>query len=130
MPDITVHNQTSSPLNVAFCVTTPLAFSNDVQPDQTIRLHLASFVHTFEARVDSGDNRYSPGESWQKVGEIGTACAAGVAAVALGTGWFLGTFAGPVRPVALGWAGAAWNTAHASWVVFILLSILTYDFSA
>jgi len=116
MPDVTVHNQTSARLNIGFCIATPLAFVNEVQPDQTIRLHLSSFVHTVEVRYDNGSNRFCAEESWQKAGEISGACAAGVAAVTLGTGWLLGTF-GPhaswTGTAALTGASAAWGAAQA-----------------
>jgi hypothetical protein len=100
-------------LNVAFSITTPIAFHNDVQPDQRVHLSLSTFVHGFEARVDSGHNRFSSDESWKKIGEIGTACAAGAAAVTLGTGWLLGAFIGRGSPIALAGAGATWNAANA-----------------
>jgi len=124
MPNVIVHNNTSSTLNIAFSVTTPLWFHNDVAPDQTVHFPLASFAHGFEARIDSGLNRFSSDESWKKIGEIGTACAAGAtAAVTLGTGWLLGVFGGrgsPISSVALAGAGAAWNAANACWYCFTL----------
>ena len=117
MPNVTVLNTTSSTLNVAFSITTPLAFHNDVKPDQKVHLHLSTFVHGFEARLDSGHNRFSPNESWKKVGEIGTACAAGATAVTLGTGWLFGAFGSaigsPVGAAALAGAGASWRAANA-----------------
>lgn len=116
MPDVTVRNNTSTCLNIGFCVTTPLAFKNEVKPNEMIRLHLASFVHTIEVREDQGSNRFSVGESWQKFGEIAGACAAGVTAVTVGTAWALGMFGGhksPLGSAALIGAGAAWNAAHA-----------------
>jgi hypothetical protein len=111
MPTVTVHNNTSSTLNVAFSITTPLAFHNDVQPDQRVHFPLATFVHGFEARVDSGHNRFSSDESWKKIGEISTACAAGAAAVTLGTGWLFGAFGGRGSPIALA-TNATWNAAN------------------
>lgn len=116
MPTVTVHNKTSSTLNVAFSIATPLAFHNDVKPDNKIHLPLSTFVHGFEARIDSGRNRFSPDESWKKVGEIGTACAAGAAAVTLGTGWLFGAFGGHASPVgaaAFMGAGTTWGAANA-----------------
>jgi hypothetical protein len=116
MPTVSVHNKTSSTLNVAFSIATPLAFQNDIKPDEKIHLPLSTFAHGFEARIDSGQNRFSSNESWQKVGEIGTACAAGAAAVTLGTGWLFGAFGGRASPfsaAAFAGAGATWNAANA-----------------
>jgi len=123
MPDVTVRNNTSSCLNIGFCITTPLAFENEVKPEQTIRLHLSSFVHTVEVRQDNGSNRFTPGESWRKFGEISGACAAGATAVAVGTGWVFGMFGprtSPVGSTALVGAGAAWNAAHAGQCLYLI----------
>lgn len=116
MPDVFIHNQTSHILNIGFWVGTPLCFVNEVKPDQKIKVHLASFAHTIEARVDNGSNRYSTGETWQKAGELGAACAAGTSAVVVGTAWLTGLFGkhtSPVASAAVGGAGLAWGAAHA-----------------
>jgi len=86
MPDVIVHNNTST-LNIAFSVTTALWFHNSVNPDQTVHFPLATFVHGFEARIDSGLNRLSSDENWKRIWEIGIDCAVGATAVTLGTGW-------------------------------------------
>jgi len=115
MPNVTVHNKTSSTLNVAFSIATPLAFHNDVIPDKTVHLHLSTFVHGFEARIDSGHNRFSSDESWNKVGEISAACAAGASAVTLGAGWLFGAFGGHASPIgaaAVAGAGTTWRAAN------------------
>ena len=128
MPDVIVHNNTSSTLNIAFSVTTPLWFHNSVNPDQTVHFPLSTFVHGFEARIDSGLNRFSSDESWKKIREIGTACAVGATAVTLGTGWLLGAFGrqgSPVGVAALAGAGATWNAANACWYFgFIYVGVL------
>src|SRR6266498_4878569 len=114
MPDVIVHNRTPSTLNIAFSITAPLWFHNEVNPDQTVHFPLSTIVHGFEARSDSGLNRFSSDESWKKIGEIGTACAVGATAVTLGTGWVLGAFGTQGSPFglaasALAGAGATWN---------------------
>jgi hypothetical protein len=122
MPDVTFQNQTSFILNIAFSISTPLAFHNEIEPNQTINLHLSTFRHHFEARIDSSGNRFSREQSLKKIGEIGTASLAGVAAVALGTGWLFGTFGRHARPAALAAAGAAWAAANTSWSFYLLKS--------
>lgn len=116
MPDVVMHNHTSHILNIGFWVGTPLCFVNEVGPDQKRTVHLASIPHRIEARIDIVNNRYSAGESWQKAGELGAACAAGATAVIIGTGWLaglLGNHASPVGQAALGGASALWGAAHA-----------------
>ena len=93
MPDVIVHNNTSSTSNIAFSVTTPLWFHNSVNPDQTV-------VHGFEARIDSGLNRFSSDENGKKIGEIGMACAVHATAVTLGM---------------VGFFGGVWKTRFSRW---------------
>ena len=124
MPDVTVRNDTSSTLNIAFCFTRmPVASQNGVEPGQTFRPHLASFVHALEVRLDNGSNRFSHGDGWQKFGEIAGACAAGTVAVGLGAGAVLGAFSGHVRAAIGGIAGAgfAWEAAHARTFAGVIL---------
>lgn len=121
MPDIKVSNKTSDILNIAFCIATPLAFVNEVQPSQTVTLHLASFVHTFEARQDNGSNRFSADENWRKAGELGGAIAAGTASVLAGTAWALGAFS---NTAAFAVASAAWGAAHQGSHLLPLSSLL------
>lgn len=125
MPDIKVSNKTSEVLNIGFRIVTPIAFINEVQPSQTISLHLASFLHGFEARRDNGFNRFSADESWRKAGELGGAIAAGTASVLAGTAWALGTFgrSGPLSSVALASAGAAWGAACQGCHLLLLSSL-------
>ena len=116
MPEVTVRNDTSSTLNIAFCFTRmPVASQNGVEPGQTFRAPLASFVHALEVRLDKGTNRFSPGDGWRKFGEISGACAAGTIAVGLGAGAVLGAFSGHARAAigGIASAGVAWRAAHA-----------------
>ncbi|KAL0947875.1 hypothetical protein HGRIS_010510 [Hohenbuehelia grisea] len=114
MPDVTIRNDTESTINIAFGILTPLVFTNEVKPGDTVRLNLAMFVHSVEARVDNGTNRFSSGESWARVSDIGSAVAAGTAAVTLGTAWVCGAFgphASPLATGAIGGAGLSWKAA-------------------
>lgn len=121
MPEITVINQTTSTLNMAFSISTPLAFHNGLNPQETIRLNLAAFRHHFEARVDTGWNRFSTEQSLTKIAEIGTACLMGTAAVVVGTAWLAGKFRSHANSAAFAGAGAAWGAAHASLCLFITI---------
>jgi len=93
----------------------PVASQNEVEPGQTMRMPLASFVHTLEVRLDNRSNRFSPADGWMKFGEIAGACAAGTMAVGLGAGAVLGAFSGHTRAAigGLAAADAAWRAAHA-----------------
>lgn len=63
--------------------------------DQKVHFPLPTFVHGFEAHINSGQNRFPP----TRIGRRSERQAQRVAAVTLGTGWLFGAFWGQGSPI-------------------------------
>jgi len=102
MPDLTIINNLDEAVHVAFFITAPTNWKNNLQPGERWTTHLPTLPLYFQARWveradhDSGavyrSREFSPGESWEAGATIGAACAAGTASVVIGatslfTGW-------------------------------------------
>ncbi|KAN0074548.1 hypothetical protein V8E55_011597 [Tylopilus felleus] len=102
MPDLTIINNLDEAIHVAFFITAPTHWKNNLQPGERWTTHLPTLPLYFQARwvertdPDSGavyrSRAFCPEESWEMGATIGTACAAGTASVVIGatsffTGW-------------------------------------------
>ncbi|KAG1849581.1 hypothetical protein C8R48DRAFT_836806 [Suillus tomentosus] len=81
MPDVTVINNLSEEIHVAFFVGVPTNWTNHLKPGERWTTHLASLPLHFEARSVTGSREFSPNESMDMSATIGGACAAGTASV-------------------------------------------------
>jgi hypothetical protein len=103
IPVVTIKNQTSSTLNVAWTLGAPVAFKNSLKGGGTWSEDRPTWPHTFEARIDLGArNQVSVQGSLDCAAQVGTSVAAGAASVAVGTGGALGALWGRV----MGWGRA------------------------
>ncbi|KAI9567978.1 hypothetical protein HD554DRAFT_2039097 [Boletus coccyginus] len=78
MPDLTIINNLDEAVHVAFFITVPTHWKNNLQPGERWTTHLPTLPLYFQARW------FCPGESWEAGAMIGKACAAGTAAVVIG----------------------------------------------
>ena len=95
MPDLTIINNLDEVIHVAFFITAPTHWKNNLQPGERWTTHLPTLPLYFQARWaertdhDSGavyrSRAFSPGESWKMGATIGAACVAGTASVVIGT---------------------------------------------
>jgi len=81
---ITIRNNTSKSLNLAFWFVTPVNYKNALPPGATWRSRMSSALYSFEAREDTSNNLFSPSDSWSKFGTIAGATVAGAASVLIG----------------------------------------------
>ena len=94
MPDLTIINNLDEAIHVAFFITAPTHWKNDLQPGERWTTHLPTLPLYFQARwaqrtdYDSGtvyrSRPFCPEESWEMGATIGLACAAGTASVVTG----------------------------------------------
>jgi hypothetical protein len=84
MPDVTVRNETPNNLNIAFRFVAPANWTNTLTPGNSWTANLASTPYTIEVRLDHGNNRFSPQNSWAIAGDITGGWFAGAASVTLG----------------------------------------------
>ncbi|KAH0826286.1 hypothetical protein J3R83DRAFT_5761 [Lanmaoa asiatica] len=102
MPDLTIINNLDEAIHVAFFITAPTHWKNNLQPGERWTTHLPTLPLHFQARwVERADydrgtvyrsREFCPEESWEMGATIGTACAFGTASVVTGitsvfTGW-------------------------------------------
>jgi hypothetical protein len=102
MPDLTIINNLDEVIHVAFFITAPTHWKNNLQPGERWTTHLPTLPLYFQARWaertdhDSGvvyrSRAFCPDESWEMGATMGAACAAGTASVVIGvtsffTGW-------------------------------------------
>jgi hypothetical protein len=93
MPDLTIINNLDETIHVAFCITAPIHWKNNLQPGERWTIHLPTLPLIFQARWaertdhDSGvvhrSRAFCSGESWEMGATIGAACAAGTASVVI-----------------------------------------------
>ncbi|KAG2068896.1 hypothetical protein BDR04DRAFT_1102653 [Suillus decipiens] len=81
MPDVTVINNLSEDVHVAFFLGVPTNWTNHLKPGERWTTHLASLPHYFEARSVTESRKFSHDESMEMLATIGGACAAGTASV-------------------------------------------------
>ncbi|KAG8214820.1 hypothetical protein J3R82DRAFT_9969, partial [Butyriboletus roseoflavus] len=95
MPDLTIINNLDEAIHVAFFITAPTNWRNNLQPGERWTTHLPTLPLYFQARwveradYDSGTclsiTRVFSGRSqWEMGATIGTACAFGTASVITG----------------------------------------------
>ncbi|KAG8214823.1 hypothetical protein J3R82DRAFT_9972, partial [Butyriboletus roseoflavus] len=104
MPDLTIINNLDEAIHVAFFITAPTNWRNNLQPGERWTTHLPTLPLYFQARwveradYDSGtayrSREFSPQESWEMGATIGIACAFGTASVITG-----------VTSIVKGWEG-------------------------
>ena len=102
MPELTIINNLDEAIHVAFFITAPTHWKNDLQPGERWTAGLPSLPLYFQARwvertdSDSGtvgrSRAFCSDESWEIGAAMGAACAAGTASVVIGitsmfTGW-------------------------------------------
>ncbi|KAF8139770.1 hypothetical protein EV363DRAFT_1413348 [Boletus edulis] len=102
MPDLTIINNLDEAIHVAFFITAPTHWKNNLQPGERWTMDIPTLPLYFQARwvertdYDSGvvyrSRAFCPEESWEMGATIGAACAAGTASVVIGvtslfTGW-------------------------------------------
>ncbi|KAF8551222.1 hypothetical protein OG21DRAFT_1512999 [Imleria badia] len=111
MPDLTIINNLDEAIHVAFFITAPTHWKNNLKPGERWTTNLPTLPLYFQARwVERTDNSgvvyrsraFCPEESWEMGATIGTACAAGTASVVIGTitGWIGEPLSAPLMAVA------------------------------
>ncbi|KAG2050243.1 hypothetical protein BDR06DRAFT_650789 [Suillus hirtellus] len=117
MPDVTVINNLSEEIHVAFFIGVPANWKNHLKPGERWTTHLASLPLHFEARSVTGNREFSHNESMDMLATIGGACAAGTASVVSAGALFAGDMlAGiPVVSVPLMAAASAGGTKYGEW---------------
>ncbi|KAG2084962.1 uncharacterized protein F5147DRAFT_113308 [Suillus discolor] len=81
MPDVTVINNLTEEIHVAFFLGVPTNWKNQFKPGERWTTHLASLPHRFEARSVTESREFSLDESMEMLATIGGACAAGTGSV-------------------------------------------------
>ena len=110
MPDLTIINNLDEAIHVAFFITAPTHWKNNLQPGERWTTHLPTLPLYFQARWaqrtdhDSGvvyqSRAFCPEESWEMGATIGAACAAGTASVVIGWGEIGVPLSAPLMAVA------------------------------
>ncbi|KAG2338320.1 hypothetical protein BDR05DRAFT_1004360 [Suillus weaverae] len=90
MPDVTVINDLSEDIHIAFFVGVPTNWKNHLKPGERWTTHLASLPLHFEARSVTEGREFSHDESMEMFATIGGACAAGTASVVSAGALFAG----------------------------------------
>lgn len=116
MPNISIVNETSTPLRLGLLVgPSPAYWDNNVAERATFHAGVASVIYSFEACTVNKENEYSANDSLSRAGIMAGAVASGTAAVLVGTASALGSFGGLFgRGVGFGAAGYLWNGAQAA----------------
>ncbi|KIK93109.1 hypothetical protein PAXRUDRAFT_789671 [Paxillus rubicundulus Ve08.2h10] len=80
MPDLTIINNLDEAIHVAFFITAPAYWKNNLAPGERWTVHLPTLPLHFQVRW-AERRAFSAEESWEIAATVGVACAAGTASV-------------------------------------------------